>query len=196
MPHFYVSVDINLEQLLPLRERLNAQAPKDKEGKPAWKVSVNDFIIKAFAMALVKVPEANVSWTEAAMVHHKHADIGVAVSIPGGLITPVIRDANLLDITSLNGQWKDLVGKVRVTSEGPPPRPASAPEWMRTRFEFQARGDRGPVTLHWYEGATTPPAEIAAEIPMNGSLFVGEKGRIAIAHDPDSLHPTVDSRGM
>ncbi len=77
----------------------------------------------------------------------------------------------------------DLVGKVRVTSEGPPPRPASAPEWMRTRFEFQARGDRGPVTLHWYEGATTPPAEIAAEIPMNGSLFVGEKGRIAIAHD-------------
>ena len=77
----------------------------------------------------------------------------------------------------------DLVGGVRVTSEGPPPHPASAPAWMRTRFEFGPRGDRGPVTVHWYEGDTTPPAEIAAELPMNGSLFVGEKGRIAIAHD-------------
>ena len=93
VPHFYVSVDCVLENLLPLRERLNLQAPKDKDGRPAWKVSVNDFIIKAMAMALMKVPDANVSWTENAMVNHHHADVGVAVSIPGGLITPVVRKA-------------------------------------------------------------------------------------------------------
>jgi pyruvate dehydrogenase E2 component (dihydrolipoamide acetyltransferase) len=64
VPHFYVTVDIALENLLALRERLNLQAPKDKDGKPAWKVSVNDFVIKAMAMALIKVPDANVAWTD------------------------------------------------------------------------------------------------------------------------------------
>ena len=93
VPHFYVTVDISLENLLSLRERLNLQAPKDKDGKPAWKVSVNDFVIKAMAMALVKVPDANVSWTENNMVKHHHSDVGVAVSIPGGLITPIVRKA-------------------------------------------------------------------------------------------------------
>lgn len=77
----------------------------------------------------------------------------------------------------------DLTGPVRVGAKGPPPNPVSAPEWMETTFDFGARGDRGPVTLHWYEGTAKPPAEIAAELPMNGSLFVGSKGRIAIAHD-------------
>jgi predicted dehydrogenase len=77
----------------------------------------------------------------------------------------------------------DLAGKVRVESKGPPPQPASAPTWMETTFAFGPRGDRGPVTLHWYEGEAKPPAAIAAEIPMNGSLFVGDRGRVAIAHD-------------
>lgn len=77
----------------------------------------------------------------------------------------------------------DLAGPVRVTSEGPPPHPASAPGWMKTTFEFGPRGDRGPVKLHWYEGEAKAPAEIAAELPMNGSLFVGTEGRIAVAHD-------------
>ncbi|MGL4527647.1 MAG: 2-oxo acid dehydrogenase subunit E2, partial [Aestuariivirga sp.] len=71
IPHFYVSVDVSLDRLLELRERLNLQAPKDKDGKHLWKVSVNDFIIKAMAMALIKVPDANVSWTEHSMVKHK-----------------------------------------------------------------------------------------------------------------------------
>jgi len=77
----------------------------------------------------------------------------------------------------------DLAGPVRVASRGPAPHPASAPEWMITTFAFGPRGDRGPVTLHWYEGAAEVPAAIAAELPMNGSLFVGKEGRIAIAHD-------------
>jgi pyruvate dehydrogenase E2 component (dihydrolipoamide acetyltransferase) len=113
VPHFYVTVDISLENLLPLRERLNAQAPKDKDGKPTWKVSVNDFVIKAMAMALVKVPDANVSWTEAAMVKHKHADIGVAVSIPGGLITPVVRKAETKGLAAISLEMKDLGARAR-----------------------------------------------------------------------------------
>jgi pyruvate dehydrogenase E2 component (dihydrolipoamide acetyltransferase) len=113
IPHYYVSVDVTIEQLLELRERLNLQAPKDKDGKPVWKVSVNDFIIKAMAMALVRVPDANVSWTESAMVRHKHADIGVAVSIPGGLITPIVRAAETKGLAQISSEMKDYATRAR-----------------------------------------------------------------------------------
>jgi pyruvate dehydrogenase E2 component (dihydrolipoamide acetyltransferase) len=113
VPHFYVTVDISLDNLLALRERLNAAAPKDKEGKPKWKISVNDFVIKAMAMALVKVPEANVAWTESAMVKHKHADIGVAVSIPGGLITPVVRAAETKGLAQISSEMKDYAARAK-----------------------------------------------------------------------------------
>ncbi len=113
IPHFYVSVDVTLDHLLDLRERLNQQAPKDKDGKSAWKVSVNDFIIKAMAMAMMKVPDANVSWTDSAMVKHKYADIGVAVSIPGGLITPVIRSAETKGLGVISQEMKDYAKRAR-----------------------------------------------------------------------------------
>ena len=113
IPHFYLSVDIVLEKLLELRERLNLQAPKDKDGKPAWKVSVNDFVIKALAMALIKVPDANASWTETAMVKHKHADVGVAVSIPGGLITPIVRKAETKGLAQISIEMKDYAARAR-----------------------------------------------------------------------------------
>ena len=113
IPHFYVSVDVTLDHLLELRERLNLQAPKDKEGKPLWKISVNDFIIKAMAMALIKVPDANVTWLENAMVKHKHADIGVAVSIPGGLITPIVRSAELKGLAQISTEMKDYAARAR-----------------------------------------------------------------------------------
>ncbi len=114
IPHFYVSVDVTLENLVALRERLNLHAPKDKDQKPLWKISVNDFIIKAMAMALIKVPEANVSWTESAMVKHRHADIGVAVSIPGGLITPIVRKAETKGLSQISIEMKDLAARARV----------------------------------------------------------------------------------
>ena len=113
IPHFYVTIDITLDNLLNLRERLNLQAPKDKDGKPRWKVSVNDFVIKALAMALIKVPDANVSWTETAMVKHKHADVGVAVSIPGGLITPIIRHAEAKGLAQISIEMKDYAARAR-----------------------------------------------------------------------------------
>src|SRR5438874_293883 len=76
IPHFYLTLDCNLGKLLAAREEINASAPKDKEGKPAYKLSVNDFVIKALALALQRVPGANVSWTESAMIKHRHSDIG------------------------------------------------------------------------------------------------------------------------
>ncbi len=113
IPHFYLSLDCNLDALLALRESVNAGAPAGKDGKPAFKISVNDFIIKALALALVRVPEANVTWTESAMLKHKHVDVGVAVSIPGGLITPVVRSADVKTISAISNEMKDFVARAK-----------------------------------------------------------------------------------
>lgn len=107
IPHFYVSVDCELDALLALRGQINGAAP-EKDGKPAYKLSVNDMVIKALALALRDVPDANVSWTDSAMVKHKHADVGVAVSIPGGLITPIIRQAETKTLSAISNEMKDL----------------------------------------------------------------------------------------
>ncbi|GAA0781095.1 pyruvate dehydrogenase complex dihydrolipoamide acetyltransferase [Roseibium denhamense] len=108
IPHFYVSVDCELDALLALRAQLNGSASKDKDGNPAYKLSVNDMTIKALALALRDVPDANVSWTDDNMVMHKHADVGVAVSIPGGLITPIIRRAEEKPLSVISNEMKDL----------------------------------------------------------------------------------------
>ncbi|MFY8115071.1 MAG: pyruvate dehydrogenase complex dihydrolipoamide acetyltransferase, partial [Rhabdaerophilum sp.] len=112
VPHFYLTVDCELDALLALREQINKAAPV-KDGKPAYKLSVNDMVIKAMAMALRAVPDANVSWTDNAMLKHKHADVGVAVSIPGGLITPVIRDACHKTLSTISNEMKDLAARAK-----------------------------------------------------------------------------------
>ena len=113
IPHFYLTMDCNLDALLAAREQINAAAPKDKEKKPAYKLSVNDFVIKAMAVALQRVPNANVSWTEAGMLKHKTSDVGVAVAMPGGLITPIIRDAQTQSLSSISNQMKDFAARAR-----------------------------------------------------------------------------------
>ncbi len=113
IPHFYLSVDCELDRLLAAREAINAAAPKGADGKPAYKISVNDFVIKALAAALIRVPDANVTWTETAMLRHKHADVGVAVSIPGGLITPVIRRAETKPLGAISAEMKDLAARAK-----------------------------------------------------------------------------------
>ena len=113
IPHFYLTADCNLDALLRLREDVNDAAPKDKEGKPAYKISVNDFIIKALALALIRVPDANATWTESAMLKHKQADVGVAVAIPGGLITPVIRAAETKTLSVISREMKDFSARAR-----------------------------------------------------------------------------------
>jgi pyruvate dehydrogenase E2 component (dihydrolipoamide acetyltransferase) len=113
IPHFYLTVDGNIDKLTAAREEINAAAGRDKEGRPAYKISVNDFVIKALALALQRVPDANVTWTEGAMLRHRHSDIGVAVSIPGGLITPVIRKAEQKSLSAISNEMKDFAARAR-----------------------------------------------------------------------------------
>jgi pyruvate dehydrogenase E2 component (dihydrolipoamide acetyltransferase) len=113
IPHFYLTLDCSIGKLMAAREEINAAAPKDKDGKPAYKISVNDFVIKALALALQRVPDANVTWTEGAMLRHKHSDIGVAVAIPGGLITPVVRHAEAKSLSSISDEMKDFAARAR-----------------------------------------------------------------------------------
>jgi pyruvate dehydrogenase E2 component (dihydrolipoamide acetyltransferase) len=112
IPHFYLTLDCNIDALLALREQINAAAPV-KDGKPAYKLSVNDMVIKAWAMALQAVPDANVSWTDSAMLKHAHVDVGVAVSIPGGLITPIIRDACHKTLSAISNEMKDMAARAK-----------------------------------------------------------------------------------
>ncbi len=113
VPHFYLTMDCDIGKLLTAREEINSAAPKDKDGKPAYKLSVNDFVIKALALALQRIPEANVSWSEGGMLKHKHSDIGVAVALPGGLITPIIRQAELKSLSVIANEGKDLIARAR-----------------------------------------------------------------------------------
>jgi pyruvate dehydrogenase E2 component (dihydrolipoamide acetyltransferase) len=116
VPHFYLTLDCQIDALLALRKQLNDAAPTVKSEKgevPAYKLSVNDFVIKAMALALKEVPDANVSWTESGMLKHKSADVGVAVSIPGGLITPIVRHAEQKTLSAISNEMKDLAGRAR-----------------------------------------------------------------------------------
>jgi pyruvate dehydrogenase E2 component (dihydrolipoamide acetyltransferase) len=119
IPHFYLTVDCTIDKLLSAREEINATAPKDKDGKPAYKISVNDFVIKALALALQRVPEANVTWTESAMLKHKHSDVGVAVAIKGGLITPVVRKAEQKSLSAISNEMKDFAARARARKLAP-----------------------------------------------------------------------------
>ncbi len=117
VPHFYLSLDCRLDSLLAARERINARSPK--EGPSAYKLSVNDFIIKALALGLRDVPAANATWTEGGMLRHKRIDVGVAVSVEGGLFTPLIRRADLKTLSEISNEMKDLAARARARKLSP-----------------------------------------------------------------------------
>ena len=110
IPHYYLTIDCNLNALMAVREKMNAAAPKDKDKKPAYKLSVNDFIMKASAMALMKHPDVNASWTDTAILKHKDADVGVAVALDFGLITPIIFKAQTKGLVEISNEVKELAG--------------------------------------------------------------------------------------
>ncbi len=111
VPHFPLNVDIELTRLLEARAALNAAAPKEGEG--AYKLSVNDFILKAAAMALITVPAANATFTDEAILLHHHADIGVAVAIEGGLITPIVWQAETKGLAQISAEVRDLAARAK-----------------------------------------------------------------------------------
>jgi pyruvate dehydrogenase E2 component (dihydrolipoamide acetyltransferase) len=113
IPHFYLTADVETGRLLALREDANAAAGTDKDGNAAFKLSVNDLVIKAWAAALQRVPAANAVWAEDRILRFKHSDIAVAVAIEGGLITPVIRQAEMKPLSAISAEMKELAARAR-----------------------------------------------------------------------------------
>lgn len=113
IPHFYLTADIDIGRLVAMREDANKSAPKSKEGDAAFKLSLNDFIIKAWAAALQRIPAANAVWAGDRILRFSHADIGIAVALEGGLITPVIRHAETKSLTAISNEVSDLAARAR-----------------------------------------------------------------------------------
>jgi len=113
IPHFYLTADIDVGRLIAMREEANAAAPKGKDGEPAFKLSLNDFVIKAWAAALQRVSAANAVWAGDRILRFRNSDIGVAVALEGGLITPVIRNAETKSLTAISAEMRDLAGRAR-----------------------------------------------------------------------------------
>jgi pyruvate dehydrogenase E2 component (dihydrolipoamide acetyltransferase) len=172
IPHFYLTLDCDIGKLLAAREEINAAAPKDKDGKPAYKISVNDFIIKALALALQRVPDANVTWTEGAMLHHKHSDIGVAVAIPGGLITPVVRKAEAKSLSVISNEMKDFAARARARRLKPE--------------EYQggssAVSNLGMFGIKDFYAIINPPHATILSVGAGEERAVVRDGKIAVAH--------------
>lgn len=113
VPHFYLSTKCDLTQLIMIRERINMQAPLDADKKPKWKLSVNDYVIKALALALQRAHAANVTYTDAGILQHRTSDVGVAVSVEGGLFTPIVRSAETKSLSQISIEMKDLAARAR-----------------------------------------------------------------------------------
>ncbi|WP_406858153.1 pyruvate dehydrogenase complex dihydrolipoamide acetyltransferase [Alsobacter sp. KACC 23698] len=172
VPQFYLTMDCEIDALLKLREQVNGSAPKDKEGKPAWKVSVNDMVIKALAMALMRVPDANVTWTEGAMLKHKHADVGVAVALPGnGLITPIIRSADEKTLSAIANAMKDFAARAKARKLKPE--------------EYQggttAVSNLGMFGIKDFTAVINPPHSTILAVGAGEQRAVVRKGELAVA---------------
>ncbi|MGB6863492.1 MAG: dihydrolipoamide acetyltransferase family protein [Pseudolabrys sp.] len=113
IPHFYLTADLDSGRLIAMREEANAAAPKNKDGQPAFKLSLNDFIIKAWAAALQRIAAANAVWAGDRILRFQHSDIGVAVALEGGLITPVVRNAEAKSLTAISAEMRDLAERAR-----------------------------------------------------------------------------------
>jgi pyruvate dehydrogenase E2 component (dihydrolipoamide acetyltransferase) len=172
VPHFYLTMDCDIGKLLAAREEINATAPKDKEKKPLYKLSVNDFVIKAMAIALQRIPNCNVSWTEGGMLKHKHSDIGVAVAMPGGLITPIIRKAETKSLSTISAEMKDFAARARARKLKPE--------------EYQggttAISNLGMYGIKDFTAVINPPHATILAVGTSEERAVVRGGRIEAAH--------------
>jgi len=172
IPHFYLTIDCDIGKLLVAREEINAAAPKDKEKKPLYKLSVNDFVIKAMAIALQRIPDCNVSFTESGMVKHKYSDIGVAVAMPGGLITPIIRKAETKSLSTISGEMKDFAARARARKLKPD--------------EYQggttAISNLGMYGINHFTAVINPPHATILAVGTSEERAVVRNGKIEAAH--------------
>ncbi len=185
IPQFFLTVDCEIDALLKLREDVNRAAPKAKDGTPTYKVSVNDMVIKALALALVSVPGANVTFTENAMLHHHHADVAVAVAIPDGLITPILRAADTLSLSAISGAMKAFSARAKARKLKPE--------------EYQggtsAISNLGMYGIKDFCAVINPPQSSILAIGMGEERAIVRKGQIVIANVM-SVTITCDHRAM
>ncbi len=172
VPTFYLTIDCDIGRLLDAREQINAAAPKDKEKKPLYKLSVNDFVIKALAVALQQVPDCNVSWTEAGMVKHKHSDIGVAVAMPGGLITPIIRNAESKSLSTISNEMKDLAVRARGRKLKP----------QEYQGGTSSVSNLGMFGISHFTAVINPPQSTILAVGASEERAVVRNGKIEAAH--------------
>ena len=169
IPHFYVTMDIEIDALLKLREELNAKSPKD--GPSAFRLSVNDLIIKAAALTLRRVPKVNASYTEDAIALYDDVDISVAVSIPDGLITPIVRKADQKGLAAISNEMKDLAARARSGKLKPE--------------EFQGGGfsisNMGMYGVSEFAAIINPPQSAILAVAAGQQRPVVKNGALAIA---------------
>ncbi|HEU0018013.1 MAG TPA: pyruvate dehydrogenase complex dihydrolipoamide acetyltransferase, partial [Methyloceanibacter sp.] len=170
IPHFYLSIDCKLDALLKARERLNAMAPED--GPRTFKLSVNDFIIKALAMALQQVPRANATWTEEGLLLHRSSDIAVAVALPGGgLFTPVVRSAEVKSLSEISNEMRDLATRARSKRLAP--------------HEYQggttAISNLGMYGISKFDAVINPPQASILAVGKAEKRPIVKKGKVKVA---------------
>ena len=169
IPHFYLTVDCRLDELLAARKRLNARAPL--EGPHAYKLSVNDFIIKALGLALRDTPAANATWTEGGMLRHKRIDVGVAVAIEGGLFTPLVRHADLKTLSEISNEMKDLAERARKKKLAP--------------HEYQGGttsiSNLGMFGIKSFDAVINPPHATILAVGAGEEVAVVREGKVEVA---------------
>jgi pyruvate dehydrogenase E2 component (dihydrolipoamide acetyltransferase) len=175
VPHFYLSVDIEMDNLLNARKQLNSAAEaalKDKDAQPAYKISVNDMIVKATAQALRDVPEANASWGGDRIIQFNNVDVSVAVAIDGGLITPIVRNADQKSLSTLSNELKDLIKRARAGKLQPE--------------EFQGGGfsisNLGMYGIKQFNAIINPPQACILAVGATDERVVVKKGQMQVAN--------------
>ncbi len=172
VPHFYLSCEFRIDKLQELRAALNEVAPRDENDNPAYKISVNDLIIKASAMALKKVPLANSAWSDDAIMVYNNIDIAVAVAIDGGLITPIIKNADQKTIQNISKEAKQLVKKARDGKLQPE-------EFQGGSFSISNLGMYG---IDNFAAIVNPPQSCILAVARSVEKPVVDHGQIKIAH--------------
>jgi pyruvate dehydrogenase E2 component (dihydrolipoamide acetyltransferase) len=171
IPHFYLTLDCDIGKLSAARAEINEAAPRTKDGKPAYKISVNDFVIKALALALQRVPDANVTWTESGMLHHRHSDVGVAVAIPGGLITPVVRQAEAKSLSTISNEMKDYAARARTRHLKP----------QEYQGGSTAISNLGMYGIKDFAAVINPPHATILAVGVGEERAVARNGALAVA---------------
>jgi pyruvate dehydrogenase E2 component (dihydrolipoamide acetyltransferase) len=170
IPHFYISMDIEIDKLIDLQNQLNAKSPaRDQPG--SYFITINDLVIRAAGATLRRIPEVNASWTDDGMVFYDDVDISVAVAIPDGLITPIIRRADQKGLLTISREMRDLAGRARTGKLKPE--------------EFQGGGfsisNMGMFGVTGFSAIINPPQAAILAVATGAKRPVVKDGALAIA---------------